>query len=56
MFSDLTKMVTLQNLLHDGGFQMGVSQDMEMFEITFTRKYLQNHQLLICFIDKVYLC
>jgi enoyl-[acyl-carrier protein] reductase I len=34
MFSDLTKMVTLQNLLHDGGFSnMGVSQEvMEMFE------------------------
>ncbi|SEA70850.1 Enoyl-[acyl-carrier-protein] reductase [NADH] [Flavobacterium gillisiae] len=34
MFSDLTKMVTLQNLLHDGGFSnMGVSQQvMEMFE------------------------
>ena len=27
MFSDLTKMVTLQNLFHDGGFSnMGVSQ------------------------------
>ena len=34
MFSDLTRMVTLQNLLHDGGFSnMGVSQEvMEMFE------------------------
>ncbi|MEZ7498011.1 SDR family oxidoreductase [Flavobacterium sp. Arc3] len=34
MFSDLTKMVTLQNLLHDGGFSnMGVSQEVvEMFE------------------------
>lgn len=34
MFSDLTKMVTLQNLLHDGGFSnVGVSQEvMEMFE------------------------
>lgn len=34
MFSDLTKKVTLQNLLHDGGFScMGVSQEvMEMFE------------------------
>jgi enoyl-[acyl-carrier protein] reductase I len=34
MFSDLTKMVTLQNLFHDGGFSnMGVSQQlMEMFE------------------------
>jgi enoyl-[acyl-carrier protein] reductase I len=34
MFSDLTRKVTLQNLLHDGGFSnMGVSQEvMEMFE------------------------
>ncbi|WP_418262658.1 enoyl-ACP reductase FabI [Flavobacterium faecale] len=34
LFSDLTKKVTLQNLLHDGGFSnMGVSQEvMEMFE------------------------
>lgn len=34
MFSDLTKKVTLQNLLHDGGFSnMGVSQEvMEAFE------------------------
>jgi enoyl-[acyl-carrier protein] reductase I len=34
LFSDLTRMVTLQNLLHDGGFSnMGVSQEvMEMFE------------------------
>lgn len=34
MFSDLTRKVTLQNLLHDGGFSnMGVSQKvMEMFE------------------------
>lgn len=34
MFSDLTRKVTLQNLLHDGGFSnIGVSQEvMEMFE------------------------
>ena len=34
LFSDLTRKVTLQNLLHDGGFSnMGVSQEvMEMFE------------------------
>lgn len=34
MFSDLTKKVTLQNLMHDGGFSnMGVSQEvMEHFE------------------------
>jgi enoyl-[acyl-carrier protein] reductase I len=33
MFSDLTKMVTLQNLLHDGGFSNMESQEvMEMFE------------------------
>ena len=34
MFSDLTRKVTLQNLLHDGGFSnMGVSQDvMEFFQ------------------------
>lgn len=34
MFSDLTRKVTLQNLLHDGGFSnMGVSQEvMEAFE------------------------
>ena len=34
MFSDLTRKVTLQNLLHDGGFSnMGVSQEViEMFE------------------------
>ncbi|MDI6047133.1 enoyl-ACP reductase FabI [Flavobacterium yafengii] len=34
LFSDLTRKVTLQNLLHDGGFsKMGVSQEvMEMFE------------------------
>ena len=34
MFSDLTQKVTLQNLMHDGGFSnMGVSQEiMEMFE------------------------
>ncbi|MCW2120159.1 enoyl-ACP reductase [Flavobacterium sp. 7A] len=34
LFSDLTKKVTLQNLLHDGGFSnMGVSQEVvEMFE------------------------
>ncbi|MGL2993781.1 enoyl-ACP reductase FabI [Flavobacterium sp. TSSA_36] len=34
LFSDLTKKVTLQNLMHDGGFSsMGVSQEiMEMFE------------------------
>ncbi|UQD57739.1 enoyl-ACP reductase [Flavobacterium sp. K5-23] len=34
LFSDLTRKVTLQNLLHDGGFSnMGVSQGvMEMFE------------------------
>jgi enoyl-[acyl-carrier protein] reductase I len=33
MFSDLTKMVTLQNLFHDGGFSnMGVSMEvMEAF-------------------------
>jgi enoyl-[acyl-carrier protein] reductase I len=28
MFSDLTRMVTMQNLFHDGGFSFtGVSQD-----------------------------
>ena len=28
LFSDLTKMVTMQNLFHDGGYSMtGVSQD-----------------------------
>lgn len=34
LFSDLTRKVTLQNLLHDGGFSnMGVSQEvLEMFE------------------------
>ncbi|MFV8366305.1 enoyl-ACP reductase FabI [Flavobacterium sp. XS1P27] len=34
LFSDLTRKVTLQNLLHDGGFSnMGISQEvMEMFE------------------------
>ncbi|MGL5113011.1 MAG: enoyl-ACP reductase FabI [Flavobacterium sp.] len=34
LFSDLTRKVTLQNLMHDGGFSnVGVSQDiMEMFE------------------------
>ncbi len=40
MFSDLTKKVTLQNLLHDGGFSnMGVSQEvMEAFEEGLTNK------------------
>ncbi len=33
LFSDLTRMVTMQNLFHDGGFSnMGISQEaMEIF-------------------------
>ena len=28
LFSDLTRMVTMQNLMHDGGFSyMGISED-----------------------------
>lgn len=40
MFSDLTRKVTLQNLLHDGGFSnMGVSQEvMEAFEEGLSNK------------------
>ena len=44
LFSDLTRMVTMQNLFHDGGFSFtGVSQEiMENLLLTINKKELKS--------------